>query len=306
MAFQIPTMEDVLQRTRQSFKSAMPNSDPWLWPNNIAVSAKVIGERIWEVFHRLDFVQKQAFPLTATGEYLDRHAQAYGLTRGSATFSVGDIVVTGGTPTTIIPAGTVLENSDGIQYRNLSPVTLDSTGGATFEVEALEAGVAANMTFGTPVFFLSALIGLPAEGSVSLTRLVGGGSDLETDESLRGRLLSRLQTPPHAGSKGDYERWAQEIDGVTRVWVSPRAYGPGSVGIWFAMDDSYPDGVPSAADVSAVQSYIDSQSPVGATVTVSAPVPEPIKIHIKGLTPYNQSVIDVLARPVFTPRFAII
>ena len=157
MAFSIPTLTDVVERTRQAFKANLPTSDPWLWPSNVAISAKVIGERVWESFHRLDYLEDQAFPLTATGDFLDRHAQSYGLTRNAATAAQGEITGTGGTATTVIPAGTLLQNNDGVQYQTTAAATVDASGNVTFEVQAIEAGLDSNMVGGTSVFFLTAI-----------------------------------------------------------------------------------------------------------------------------------------------------
>ena len=46
------------------------------------------------------------------------------------------------------------------------------------------------------------------------------------------------------------------------------------------MDNTYVDGIPFAADVTAVQTYIDARRPVTADVTVAAPVAVPLDFTI--------------------------
>jgi uncharacterized phage protein gp47/JayE len=58
------------------------------------------------------------------------------------------------------------------------------------------------------------------------------------------------------------------LPGVTRVFVKGNGYGRGTVGVWFLMDDNYPQGIPLQADVDAVQAHIDSVAPVTANVIV--------------------------------------
>lgn len=291
MAWSIPSLQDITERTRAAFTMHLPGTDFTVWPNNVTISAKVIAGRIWELFSRQDYLAKQAFPLTAEGEFLDRHAQSYGITRKLDIRATGLAVVTGGTHMAAIPAGTQYQNNAGLLYNVLEEARVDASGAATLLLEADDSGIDYNLSGGSELTMIAVIAGVPATAE-TVSDGISGGAAIESDTNLRRRLLSRLQTPPHAGSKADYVRWASEVSGVTRVWVAPTAYGPGTVGIWFAMDDSYADGVPNAADVSLVQSYIDSLKPITANVTVSAPLPEPLAIEIEGLSPFTSSVID--------------
>ena len=73
MAWAIPSLADIAERTRTAFQTHLPAANLNVWPSAAAVSAKVIAARIFELFHRQDYVARQAFPLTASGEYLERH-----------------------------------------------------------------------------------------------------------------------------------------------------------------------------------------------------------------------------------------
>jgi uncharacterized phage protein gp47/JayE len=281
MAFKIPSLADILERTRQSFKSNMPETDPWVWPNNIYVSAKVIAERIWEAMHRIGYVQKQAFPLTATGEFLDLHAQQYGITRKAASAASGTVYGVGGTVGAIIPAGAILTKSDGTEYTVDDDVTVQQDGSYTLYVTASSEGVDGNFEYGGSLRFQSAILGVGTGVTVTAEYPLAGGAPLEDDESLRERLLQRLQYPPHAGSRQDYIRWAKEITGVTDVWIGRNAFGPGTVGIWFLFEDA----IPNAAQVEMVQEYIAELAPIAANPVVMAPIPEPVRIEITGFSP---------------------
>ncbi|MFG6500136.1 baseplate J/gp47 family protein [Sulfitobacter sp. 1A15106] len=290
MAWSIPSLQDITERTRAAFTMHLPGTDFTVWPNNITISAKVISGRIWELFSRQDYLAKQAFPLTADGEFLDRHAQSYGITRRLDIRATGLATVTGGTHMAAIPAGTQYQNAAGLLYNVLEETRVDASGTATLLLEADASGEDYNLSGGSELTMIAVIAGVPAT-SETVSDGINGGAAIESDTTLRRRLLHRLQTPPHAGSRADYVRWAGEVSGVTRVWVAPTAYGPGTVGVWFTMDDSYPDGVPNAADVSIVQAYIDSLKPITANVTVSAPIPEPVRIEITGLSPYTPAVV---------------
>ena len=78
-----------------------------------------------------------------------------------------------------------------------------------------------------------------------------GGTDEETDEELRARVLRRIRQPPMGGDAYDYVAWALAVPGVTRAWCSPLEMGIGTVTVRFMMDDlrADNDGFPIADDI---------------------------------------------------------
>lgn len=290
MAWQIPTLEDISQRTRTAFTTYLPATNFNVWPSAAGVSAKVIAARVWELFHRQDWIAQQAYPLTATGEYLERHAASYGIARNVAVQSTGMIQLIGGTHTTEIPAGTQFQDAAGLIYETTEVAYIASDGSATIPVQADTSGPDRNQSGGTELAMLAVIAGAPASGTISPDGIYGG-AEIESDDGLRARLLQRLRFPPNAGSKTDYERWAGEVPGVTRVWIEGNAFGPGTVAVYFTMDDTYADGIPTAADVADVQTHIDSVKPITANVTVVAPIREPLAIEIHGLSPFTTEVL---------------
>jgi uncharacterized phage protein gp47/JayE len=114
MPFPIPALVDLVQRSRAAFRSYLPGSDAWLWPNNVNPSAKVIGGAMFEVFGFADYIQKQKFAITADGRTSICTAPRLGLTRKPAVPSTGNIIVT--TPSDIsTAAGAQFVRSDGVQ-----------------------------------------------------------------------------------------------------------------------------------------------------------------------------------------------
>jgi uncharacterized phage protein gp47/JayE len=125
----------------------------------------------------------------------------------------------------------------------------------------------------------SPIAGANSTAIVDVEALVGG-TDQETVDALRVRLLERMQSPPHGGNEADYIAWAKEIAGVTRAWCYPMEDGPGTVTVRFVRDND--DSIfPDAGEVTAVQDHIDEVRPVTADVTVEAPVDDPIAMTIE-------------------------
>lgn len=294
MPFQIPTLQDLAQRTANAFRSNLKGSDARLWPNNVAVSAKVIAGAVWEPFAFLDYISKQALAHTAEGRWLDRHAAEFGMARLAPTFAAGEIRLVGD-PSITVPAGLILQRADGIRYETTAGGITSGLGVATLPVRALAAGRSSNAQAGVALVLTSPLSRIDSNAEVAASG-IGLGADLEGDESLRARILHRKRMPPHGGAAHDYVAWAREINGVTRVFVDPvsATNARSSVGVWFLMDDLYANGVPQAADVDAVAAYIDVVRPAGAVVDVSAPTPVAINITIGGLSPDTASVRDAI------------
>lgn len=293
MAFSFPTLSDLVQRARAAFRTELPGSDAWVWPNNLNVSAKVMAAMTHMNFQWLNYIGKQRWISTADGEFLDRHGVVYGVTRLGASFASGEVDFAG-TPGTVVPSGIFVEGADRQRYEVTTPATVPAGGTVTLKVGAQTAGKAGNALAGVEMTLTAALEGLESKGVVA-TAGIGGGADEETDESYRARLLHRVQLPPHGGAAHDYVAWAREIAGVTRVYVDPLALGAGTVTVYFLMDDLYADGIPQAADVALVQDYINSVRPVTALVTVAAPTAVAVDITITGLDPDTQAVRDAIS-----------
>lgn len=294
MPFRIPTLAELAQRTANAFRANLKGSDARLWPNNVAVSAKVIAGAVWEPFAFLEYISRQMFAHTAEGAWLERHAYDYGMARLAATFAEGKVTISGD-PNVSVPAGIVLQRADGVQYEAITGGTTDGFGVAEVTVRCLTAGKTGNAAEGVVLTLTAPVDRLQSEHEVGAAG-IGLGADLESDESLRQRVLHRKRYPPHGGAAFDYVRWAREINGVTRVYVDPvtATNGRTTVGVWFLMDDTYANGIPQVADVAAVRDYIETVRPAGAIVQVAAPVPDTIDITISGLSPDSTAIRDAI------------
>lgn len=286
MAFTIPTIKDLVVRARNAFKSEMKGVDAWLWPNNIAVAAKVFGGLVWQLFGRLAWIDKQRFAMTATGYELERHGMELGIGRKTATHAEGYVYVTSDYPLTVY-AGTRFTRADGTTFDSTVDVSLGS-GEVLLKVPVLAtvAGKNGNTYAGTE---LTCLTAFSYNGSTTTPVVgddgIGQGADIESYDSLRERILHRKRKPPMGGAEHDYWAWARSLPGVSRVFVEANAYGAGTVGVWFLMDDIYVNGIPQAFDVAAVQAYLDVVKPVTATVIVAAPKADCLDLEVKGLYP---------------------
>lgn len=268
MSFVRPTLSQIIERARADYEGRMPGADSRLRRSFLDVAARVQSGAVSGLYGYLDFIARQILPDTAEREYLARHAALWNLARKAATAAAGIADATG-TDGVAIPAGTVLARVDGARFLVTADAVIAS-GTAPLAVEAEVAGPDGNSAASTPLTFVSPIAGVQAVAAVGGAGLAGGANE-EADDDLLARLLQRIRNQPQGGAGADYERWALEVDEVTRAWVYPLYLGEGTVGITFVMDGRV-DIIPLSADVTAVQAHIDEVRPVTATVTVFAPL----------------------------------
>lgn len=298
MAFELPTLKDLAERTRQSFRANLKGSDAWVWPNNVYASAKVIAGKVFEVFGFAAYIQKQIFAHTAPDiESLLRHGEEFGVPRKPAAPAIGTVVFTGDAGFTV-DTNAVLQRVDGVEFRVTAGGTRATAGTLELSVIATTDGAAGNTEAGTPLEITDGV------DLATVTAAVGDamalGADVEGIESYRARILFRKRNPPHGGAPADYVMWAGSVAGVSfyidrpTVFVERRWNGNGTVRVFPLMFDLYDDGIPQTADLARVSDYIAGVAPAGANVTVAAPVAKPTDIIISGMTPDRTDVREAV------------
>lgn len=278
MAFSRPTLSELIERTLADMSSRVVGAvGAVLRRSMLGVIARVIAGASHQLHGHLDWVSRQILPDTADDEELDRHGSLWGVTRKAADYAAGNVTFTGTNGSTI-PALTVLQRSDGVEFTTDAEGTI-SGGTATVAVTCSTAGTTGNTDASTTLSLLSPVSGVNSSATVAVGGLTGG-DDTESDDDYRARIAARIQQPPHGGADFDYVTWAKEVAGVTRAWCYPQYLGPGTVGVTFVRDDDTGSIIPDTNEVQEVQDYIDELRPVTADVTVFAPTPVELDMTI--------------------------
>jgi uncharacterized phage protein gp47/JayE len=297
--FTIETLEQLVQRARRAFRTHLPGSDAWLWPNNINPTAKVIGGMTNQVMEFADYIQRQKFALTADEENLAFHGEEYGIPRKPAAPGAGQIVIS----TTLgvdVVADAVFERADGVQFLAVNGGSIAGSGDLALDVIAVVDGKTSNSPAETPITIISGVTGDDAATAQVGSGGIVNGTDIEDVESWRSRILFRKRNPPHGGAPADYVMWAGEVSGVSfvadrpTVFVERRWAGAGSVRVFPLMFGLYANGIPSDADVQRVADYIQTVCPAGVELTVAAPIAHEIDIVINGLVPNRTDVQEAV------------
>ena len=185
-----------------------------------------LASEVQSLLAQADWVLDQSFPQTAVGQYLDYHAETRALTRlpaakaaGVLRFSAPSAAVTDYE----IDAGSVAMTSGGVRFETTKKAVLLK--GETYvdvPASAVEAGVSGNAIAGA--------IHLMSVYPVGITQCTNpeafsGGSDEESDEKLRERVLASYKRLPNGANAAFYEQEAMSFPNVD-VYVSTHAGAP--------------------------------------------------------------------------------
>ena len=288
MPYPRPTLTELDEQLRADVVARLPGTDPLLRRSYLGALVRGIAGSVHELYGFQQWIADQAFPDTAESAELRRWAAIWGITPTAAVKATGMILVEG-TANTVIPEGTVWRAGNDQEYESDAEFTIPAGGSGNLAVTAVEAGAAGNAAVGVIISLLSPIAGLVSQANVSTA--LTGGADPESDASVRARLLERIQNPPRGGTTEDYEQWAQAAHpDVTRAFGRPQAGGLGTVTVYFMTDDATTDGIPTAAVVATVNTYIQARRPVTAAVTVEAPTAVPLNFEISSLMPMTSVV----------------
>ena len=292
MPFSVPTLARIAADTIADIVSRLPGTDPLLRRSYLGALARGVSGAIHELFGYQDWIADQAFPDIAQSAELHRWAAIWGVIPVPASRAEGAILVAG-TAGTVIPAGTLWRSGAAQDYMTDAEFTIPAAGTGNTDITAVDAGAAGNAVAGVILNLVNPIAGLTGQSNVSTA--LEGGADLESDASVRARLLARIQNPPRGGTSEDYEFWSESAHpDVTRAWARPLAGGLGTVTVYFMTDDATANGIPNAATVTVVDAYIGGLRPVTADVTVSGPTPAVLNFTINALTPMTQAVQDAV------------
>ena len=299
----IKTYEEILSSMQNEFKTlAGFDADD---ASDIGIRLKVLAGAIFSEMTNLNWLKKQMFPQTATAEQLDLHAQQRGITRKSATKARG--VLTFSRLRIIyyditIPAGTVCATpgADGLRYVTLEPVTLSSD---TLSVDVAAEAESAGAEFNTLAETITVMVTPPTAVTAVKNKLAFiGGSDQESDEELRARLIESYRNIPNGTNAAFYRDCALKYNDVYSASAVPRARGDGTVDVYVAAKG----GVLSSTRMQAINKDLSALKEVNVDVKVKAPdtVSRDVTVYLYPKDGYTFSDISDECKSVINNYFA--
>lgn len=259
MSFTRPTLQQIIDRIASDFVAKITGSTTLALRSVLLIMARAYAGAVHGLYGYLDNQSKELFITTATGNdvggQLDTHGTEFGVLRNIPTYATGSITCSG-TVGINIPAGSALTSPSGNRYTTNALAVIGGGGTVLVAVTCDTAGSVGNDSAGVVLVFSSPIVNVNSSTTVDANGLAGG-SDMETDDAYRVRLLARKQNAPHGGSSADLIAWMKEVDGVTRAWTSNSYMGAGTVLCAFVMDAQSPI-TPNSTQVSDMVNYLTS------------------------------------------------
>lgn len=266
---------EALERMKEALSNPLSKIEGSFSMFNLRTVAKEFGVS----YNQMQIMNDNWSLDTATGTYLDKKSDDFGVDRHYARATWGEVTFTG-SDGVVVPSDTVVAApAYGVQFATVGDVTL--TGGtATAEVTCTTIGTAGNVPAGSITQIMTSIAGV---SSVTNEKDFSSGVNREDDDTFRERIYEKIRDPATSGNKADYRNWAREIAGVGRVKVLSLWNGPGTVKVTFL--DS--NGDPASEDlVEEVQTHIDPEpqqegngrAPIGALVTVSTAITKTVDV----------------------------
>lgn len=280
MAFELDSLEQSRQQIGRDIETRLPGTGTQTRRTAAGVIAYAQAGAVHGLHAHIAYRERNFLPdERADAEGVERWAGLFGFWYREPTKASGSADLIGAAGA-VLPAGTVLQSTQGVLYTTLADVTLTSNTG-TAAIEAQDAGAAGNLSEGARLTLLKPVPGIQSTLSVGSGGL-GGGADAETLDGLRARVLNRLRNPPKGGSLDDYATWALAAHpSVTRVWVTEYEQGAGSVIVRVVCDNEATP-IPSQEVLDAVAAYIGERRQAGRkSVYVLPPVGDPVHYQIR-------------------------
>lgn len=226
-----------------------------------------LAYELYLAYNEFDTLLGTMFLDYAEGYYLELRGNEYGIYKKQGVKAMLDVTFTS-EKEIVIPSGTLLKN-DIMNFKTNEEV-ISNNNGVTVRATAVEIGSSGNIPKNSLVIDIN---------NISITNTPGtNGTDSESDEELRKRIITRIKNPPASGNKTDYERWALEVDGIGKTKCYPlgvRGDVKGKVDIYI-LDSNFE--LPSKELIASVNDYIYKVKPIGATIEVLSPKKKEINI----------------------------
>ncbi len=239
------------------------------------IRLRLLAGEIFSLGNYADWLKKQMFYTTATGEQLDMHALQLGLSRNKGTRAHGMVILSLNVPVEYditIPSGTVLSTSDGsLRYVVEENCVIQRGYSVVFAQLAAEN---TGKKYNIPVRLVTTLVthfsvAVNIGGATSFT----GGTDDETDEELRERIKYKLGHIASGANIEYYRRIAESFDEVSSASVYMQG---GYVNVVIGGRGA----ACSAETVSSVQAAMNEKKCAGVTVHVFNAVLTPCNVEV--------------------------
>lgn len=216
------TYDEILDSMKTAFQEEKGETVKNL--SDLEMRFKAVASEIYSVFAFGDYILKQGFPQTATGEYLERHGTLRGITRKTPSHATGTLtfsLLEAADKDVTIPAQTVCSVSGKpfIQFSTDEAVEIKA---GELSAEASATALKAGDDHNVPANTVTVIVNPPAYVfSVTNGQAFTGGCDAESDEAMRERIISSYGNGRNMLSVAEVRNIILSIEEVTDATVRP-------------------------------------------------------------------------------------
>ena len=273
-----------------------------------------LREAMWVLLLMVKMVYENLTERKEKGSILDDKGYDFGVDRKCAVKAIHTVTLHKATPVLVdtpIPDGFLLTTT---AVGNKPPVKFQVIAGqqkyiasgkkevTNVFVECLEFGAVGNVSNGA-----INLIAQAGFDSVTDSNIYLYGTETEADEPYRQRILERKRRPARAGVPADWERWALEVEGVTKAKCFRCARGPGTADVIIWGNDG---AIPEQGLIEKCQEYLEKNYVPAdlhhGGILVAAPELVPIDISIGNAIikeGYSQEMVKEILQNAFWEFF---
>ncbi len=270
--------EEILKRMQDAYQTESGYSPEDV--SDTGLRLRVLAGELYRLRAKLAWLERQAFPQTATGEWLDMHGIQRGVARREASRAQGELTFSRYMPLSfdlVIPKGTVCAST------GENPVEYETTEEGILAADTLNVVIPARAVRGGKEGNAGAgYINTLRDPTTSVNYVNNkdaftGGTDPEDDGAYRARILASYDSPSSGANAGYYREVALAYDGVGAAGVVPRANGTGTVGVYIWGTT----GAPSEEVVSGLAEVFSEEREAGVAVAVQAASVKTVNVGVR-------------------------
>lgn len=279
MTIDRPTLAEISRRIEAEFP--LSTTSEALRRTLFTPLARALAGSVHSLYGYQDWIALQWNPLTCDEDVLLSMHVPMWLPDGQnpAESATGTVLITG-TAGYSADASYTLSRGDGLLYTIIGGAAIGTDGTQLATVICQTPGATGNTEPGAKLRFSNPVAGINNEVTVQTPGL-SGGTDIESIDALRQRVVDARSKAEGVGSSSDWEQWAKEVSGVTRAWAAPKLFGAGSVGVYFVRDNDSGSIFPDTNEVATVQQHLQNTGTPFGEIYALCPIAKPINFSIK-------------------------
>lgn len=276
-----PTPSEIQQRYFTILKSIKPSINVNDQNSDFVIRGKVFAGVASGLYGDQSKVDNDTWVSSCREEALLKKGADLGIERNAATKATSSQVrITGINGVEVAPGDlTFLYVPSNVIYTNTTAGTI-ANGVLDVTIQCEASGTVGNVAAEDELAVVSPPSGVNPAATILVD--ISGGSDIETVDSYRARLLSHIQQPPAGGNEEDYKNFCYDADDSVRsVTVKRFGRGLGTVDCYLMtgttdIDKAVTNGqtvsrIPSSSVIDTVQAYLDEKVPLTDSPAVYAP-----------------------------------